>query len=456
MIDSLYKVNISWAGYFIFLALVYLAFPGLSVYSFLAIAIAMHQFMLLVYSIGSVIPIRYLFGALMCLQMLVGPMLAYNGLDKYQVGLNQMQIPESQYFEYVIPAVICFILGLHIFSNRLSGERPQQDMIAFFADTHKEIIYILIGVGFVASILADLFSADLAFVFYLLGSFKFIGAFMLLMGRQQLKILPLVAIYGSILISSLGSAMFHDLIIWVLFLAIVFSLQFHPSTWLKFVLIISFSILAAVIQLAKGDYRSALGEQGQETGIQTFAKAYEESKGDNDIVDLASLAKNNLRINQGYIIANIMKTVPASVPFENGAEMRLIIESAVLPRILAPNKLNAGDQKIFTKYSGLMLNKRTSMGLSSVGDAYINYGVVGGCVFMLILGLLYNFVLKGFQHYGKYYPALLLFTPLVFYYPIRPDCELQTILGHLVKSVFLIFIVFFFWKKYFKINTVIQ
>jgi len=201
-------------------------------------------------------------------------MLAYNGLDKYQVGLNKMQIPEAQYFEYVIPAVICFIIGLHFFSNFLSGERIDQDKVAAHTDNKKNLIYIFIAIGFVSSILADFFSSDLAFVFYLFGNFKFIGAFMLLISHQRLKVLPLIAIYGSILISSRGTAMFHDLIIWVLFLAMVFSLQYKPSTAVKFVLIIGFCILASVIQLAKGDYRSALGEQGQESGIQTFAKAY--------------------------------------------------------------------------------------------------------------------------------------------------------------------------------------
>ena len=73
---------------------------------------------------------------------------------------------------------------------------------------------------------------------------------------------------------------------------------------------------------------------------------------------------------------------------------------------------------------------------------------------MFVLGLFYSEVLKAFHRYGKYYPVLLLFTPLVFYYPIRPDCELQTILGHLVKSCFLIYVIFLVWKKYFIMKPV--
>ncbi|RYE48140.1 MAG: hypothetical protein EOP48_21285 [Sphingobacteriales bacterium] len=145
-----------------------------------------------------------------------------------------------------------------------------------------------------------------------------------------------------------------------------------------------------------------------------------------------------------------MRHIPAREPFANGEELYKIVEAAILPRILAPNKLNAGDRMIFMKYSGMRLAPGTSMGLSSLGDAYINFGVAGGIIMMFCLGLLFSIVLNGFYKNSKTYPVLLLFTTMVFYYPIRPDCELQTSLGHLVKSVFLLFVIFQIWKHNFE------
>jgi hypothetical protein len=132
-----------------------------------------------------------------------------------------------------------------------------------------------------------------------------------------------------------------------------------------------------------------------------------------------------------------------------------ILEAAFMPRLLAPNKLNAGDKQIFTKYSGMPLGRGTSMGLSAVGDGYINFGKFGGCIFMLMLGLLYSETLKIFYRYSKYYPGLLLFMGIVFYYPIRPDCELQTALGHLVKASFLLFMMIQIWKSVFYVRPAI-
>lgn len=384
--------------------------------------------------------------------MFIGPTLAYNGLDQFQLPNETMQVPEEVYFSYVIPAVLAFIFGLHITSKRLEGETPDVVQIRHFIYQKPDLPYLLIGIGFFASLIAGFFSTELAFIFYLFGGFKFIGAFMLIIGNRRLKILPLIIVYGSIIISSLGSAMFHDLIIWLLFLATYFAVKYKPSNAVKTGLAFAFILLSLIIQTTKEDYRSALGEKGQESGIETFTKAYDENREGSGLLNMRKLAKSNLRFNQGYIITHILKTVPKKVPYANGEELWQLIEAAILPRILAPNKLKAGDQRIFMKYTGLRINKRTSMGLSSVGDAYINYGVTGGCIFMFLLGLLYSEVLKGFQRYSKNFPALLLFVPLVFYYPIRPDCELQTILGHLVKSCFLIFVIFIVWKKDFRLH----
>ncbi len=446
---SLFQTKFNWSFFAIIAILLLLLFPGLSWYSYFALLISFHQFILLFYSMDYVIPIRYLFGAMMCLQMFIGPAMAYNGLDQYQYFMYKMQVPEAEYFSYAIPAVVCFILGLHVTAGRLKGEMIDEKGIKVFTIHHPQLTYYLIGIGFGSSIIATYFSSQLAFLFYLISGFKFVGAFLLILGEKRLKVVPLILVYTSIILSSLGGGMFHDLLTWLIMLGAVLAIKYKPGTNLKIIFTFSFIILVVIIQQLKGFYRAATG-QGAEAGVETFQRVYEEREEAGGLFSFKSLAQSNVRINQGFIVTNILKTVPSKVPYADGAELRQILEAAFLPRVLAPNKLNAGDRTIFTKYSGMNIRSGTSMGLSSVGDAYVNFGVVGGCIFMFFLGLLYNWVLKVFYKYGKEFPLLLIFTPLVFYYPIRPDCELQTIMGHLVKSCFVIWVVFFFWKNYFR------
>lgn len=450
MLYSLLKVKFDWSLFMVIAMVIFVLFPGLSWYSYFAILISLHQFMLFFSSINNVVPVRYLFGIFMCLQFLIGPMMAYNGLDQYQFSTYQMQIPEERYFSYVLPALISFIIGLHFRAGRLKGEVIDTESVYVFVKNNPRLPYVLIVIGFLSSIASDFFASDMAFVFVLIGGFKFIGLFLLILGNQRLKLVPLLLVIGSIISSSLSEGLFHDLLTWVIFTGVILAVKFKPGMHIKLGVGALFILLSTFIQQLKGDYRQNTWQQGNEGGVETFAKTYEENK--STLFNYKSLAASNVRINQGFIITYIMKNVPAKEPYAEGKELYQILEAAIMPRILAPDKLNAGDRSIFIKYSGFKIAKGTSMGLSSIGDAYINFGITGGCIFMFLLGLLYNEVLKGFLRYSKNFPVLLLFTPLVFYYPIRPDCELQTILGHLVKSCFLVFVVFLVWKKYFKIS----
>ncbi|MEP7111259.1 MAG: hypothetical protein ABI760_24905 [Ferruginibacter sp.] len=447
---TLFPSNFNWPIFALIAIVIRVLFVGMSWVSYLAILLALHQFMLLFIAIGHIIPIRYLLGAFMCVQFFIGPSLAYNGLDEFQYIHYKMKVPEIEYFGYAIPAVMSFILGLHFFAGKLNGEILDQKQISLFVARHSELPYWFIGIGFVTSIVAGFFGAEFAFVFYLLGGFKFIGLFLLIIGSSELKILPLVVVIGSIVASSLGEGMFHDLLTWIIFTGSIMAIKYKFGFNSKLIASGAFIFLAVTIQLLKSSYRNATGE-GEEAGVETFSKLYEEQNKDKSLFSFESLAPATVRINQGFIITNIMYNVPNLIPYSEGEEMYQIFEAAILPRILAPNKLNAGDRSLFMKYSGLRIRQGTSMGLSSLGDAYINFGNTGGCIFMLLLGLLYGAVLNKFYKESRNYPVLILFTALVFYYPIRPDCELQTILGHLFKSCFLIYIMILLFKNTFRI-----
>lgn len=418
--------------------------PNLSVWGFIALAIAGHQAMLLFYAYGYVIPIRYWAGALACLQFLVGPTLAYSELDELMYFKYRMQVPEDVYFAYAIPAVILFLLGLHS-SGRLNGEKIDQQAVQQFVGSDSRLPYVFIGIGFLSSIVSGFFGAELGNLFYILSGFKFIGLFMLLLSRHQIKILPLVIVLGAIVSSSLKSAMFHDLVTWLVFVLAVLALRYRPSIITKVWAAAGLIVLVVIIQQIKSTYRENI--TSGEGSFEEFEETFRTVNQDGGIFDLNNIARSNVRINQGFIVTYAMSHVPEKEPFAEGEELWKIIEAAFLPRVIAPNKLKAGDNSLVFKYTGMPIRQGTSMSLSSLGDAYVNFGTFGGCIMMFCLGWLFNFVLNGFQRFSRQFPIILLFTPLVFYYPIRPDTALQTGLGHLVKASFVLWVMLLLWKK---------
>jgi hypothetical protein len=455
-LKTLFNTNINWPAFFGVSAVIRVLFVGMNWESYFAIILSLHHFMLLFNAFGYVIPVRYLLGAFMCVQFFIGPSLAYNGLDEYQYHVYLMKIPEGDYFAYAIPAVMSFIVGLHLFAGKLKGEFINEKEIAQFVQQNLTMPYWFIGLGFVSSVISGFFASELAFVFYLLGSFKFVGLFLLVIGTRNLKIVPLVVVISSIVASSLGAGMFHDLLTWIIFIGSVFAIKYKFGFNIKLIASACFILLAVIIQVLKDSYRTVTGTDKSKAGLETFSDLYEKENENSSIFSFEKLAPANVRINQGFIITNIMYNVPARIPFSNGEEMYQVFEAGIMPRILAPNKLTAGNREVFTKWSGIRLRTGTSMGLSSLGDAYLNFGVFGGCVFMFFLGLMYSHILNVFHKHSRNYPILILFTALVFYYPIRPDCELQTILGHLFKSCFLIFVMIKLFKSTFRLRPTPQ
>ncbi len=454
--NNLFKtdVEINWRIYFAIVIFTKLFFPNLSYYSYFAFMVSAYQFMLLFYSIGFILPVRYLAGSLMCVQMLVGPAFAYNGLDEYQLGFLKMQVGEATYFSYVIPATIMFLIGLRIkFNQNISDEYINTKKLKEYVSKNQITMYVFIVIGFISSLVSSFFSTEIGFVFTLLGSFKFVGLFMIILGEQQLKPITLFVVLASIILTSLGEAMFHDLLIWLLFMGAVISLKYKPSNYLKLGLAVFFISTAIFIQMLKGDYREATWKEGKEGNVTNFAATTQKKSDQNELFTIEKLKQSNIRINQGFIITNIMNNVPEKENYANGVELLQILEAAILPRVIAPNKLNAGDRFFFMKWAGFPIAAGTSMGLSSIGDGYINFGKFGGMIFMFFLGLLFSFVISVFYKHSNEYPVLYLFPTLVFYYPMRADCELQTILGHLIKSCFLIFVLIKVWKNYFVLKV---
>ncbi|MEJ7676454.1 MAG: hypothetical protein WKG06_00945 [Segetibacter sp.] len=263
----------------------------------------------------------------------------------------------------------------------------------------------------------------------------------------------MILIYGSVISSSLASAMFHDLLTWLIMLGAVLSIKYQFSNKVKLIAATCFISLAIFIQSVKSTYRDNIYLEGEAAGFESIEAAGEQVQlRTGGFFTIENLGPQVTRINQGWIIASIMNNVPAKEPFAGGETLKLYLEAAFLPRFIAPDKLNAGSQEIFNKYSGHTIREGTSMALSSVGDGYINFGIVGGWIFMFFYGLLFNFILIKFGKFSKLYPTLILFTTMIVIYPIRPDAELQTILGHLVKASFVVFIIFKFFGSYFKVE----
>jgi hypothetical protein len=244
--------------------------------------------------------------------------------------------------------------------------------------------------------------------------------------------------------------MFHDFVTWSFFWAFSFCIRTKPTIKIIVLYGCAFLFSVTLIQLSKAAYREQAwglkGDATKQSGFDTYSEIVSEEASSG--INARRLSENIVRINQGWITCRAMDYVPRNVDYAGFGLISKYLEAAVLPRFLAPDKLNAGDKELFHTYTGLQLTEATSMGLGIVADSWVSFGKYGGWAMMLVFGFVINLTLKFYENLTKKFPLVYFFLPLVYIYPIRPDCETQTSFGHLIKCSFLvIFIAYRFLPK---------
>jgi len=428
---------------------------GFDIYAALAVSIFMYWVSSLFIRTNDSLPIKELFLSMYALQFLFGPALAYNGMDYYTDYIYKMKVSSQDYFSYTLPVFIAFTLGFNVFAKKYSL-KLNRSKINLWCEQNPRLPYYFIGIGFVSSFLSSFFPASLTFVFYLLGGFKFIGLFALLLSYQPLKMNLLILIYGLILVSSFQGGMFHDLLTWIIVLCLILAYRIKPTWQLKMAGIVGFVLFAIFIQSIKQGLRAQTWFGNKEASIDLVQEVTADVNNTNGgILSMENLGPNFVRINQGWVLASTMDNVPRVKAHTNGLLLQQYLYSAFVPRIVDDTKLDASGNEIFNTYSGHHINSGTSIALGLFTDAYVDSPSFA-VFYVFLFGLFYGYVLMQFSRKSNLYPILLLFVVLVFVYPIRPDCKTQTALGHVVKSIMLITLVFTLFRKKFTVSTKIN
>jgi hypothetical protein len=301
--------------------------------------------------------------------------------------------------------------------------------------------------------------AEISFFVVLLSTLRFVGFFGLFVINPKKNIYWLIAVVLNEIYIAFSGALFHDLMIWLCFFGLFVSYLYKISLQKKLLFAIGFIFFSFIIQNIKLDYRSKIWAQGEKTSVSLVKDVVTaKTSKSNELYSTENLLITLIRLNQGWIAASTINNTNIYKNYAGTDVLFIYIESALLPRFLAPNKLKSGDKEIFNKYSGHTIAEGTSMGLGIIADGYIAFGTTGVGFFCFALGLIFSLVFRIVGNWGKTSPFFMFLIFPILYYAVRPDCELQTTLGQLVKGTFTFFLVVRYYKNYFKvkIKSIIQ
>jgi len=418
-------------------------FTGLYFVSALGAALFLMIFFKFIRDIGHKIEPRDLIAFLAILQWVVGPILAYNVLPYDE--LYWMDVSEETYMNFVVTASMALVIGMYIplSPDRTIGE-IQLESVKDYLKENKYVGFIIAGGGLATSFLSDYVPGSLGFLFFLLGNLQFVGVYMILFTDSKFKWLFFAGLMGMVVFGSILRGMFGQLMLWLLFSFLVIAIVLKIPLWGKVTLILIGFSLIMLIQASKDEYRKATWyADSSKSNSEIFNEIIiDKLSQPTSLFETGPLQNMGARLNQGWIIARIMGNMPNNYPFVRGETVEAAIYAGLLPRVLAPGKAMAGGRANFERFTGTPLPEGTSMDISLMGEAYANYGVFGGIVFILIIGIFYNWVIIRVVKISKNHPVLILFIPLLFFQVIKAETDFATIFNYLTKSALIVYLVF--------------
>ena len=382
------------------------------------------------------VPLLQLTALIATLQWLVGPLLNYN--TPYEYGKYQMYVSQADYFSYALPATCSYMTvmlaaGASVKQKRLLQHLDRKHFLP--------IGLILNMISIACMFAAPRFSGGLQFLLFLMTQLRYVGALYILFSRNELRFLLVAISLSPLLIASLNTGMFHDLILW---LAIMFCYWFAQRNWSLSTKLLALSLSAFVlfsIQAIKQEYREQL-RRGEEASVTSLLGRYVTPGG--RAWESDTLTQVVIRLNQGWIISAVMENVPQEEPFAEGETIKEAMISALMPRLLFPEKKTAGGRENFRRFTGLEILDGTSMGISPLGEAYANFGEVGGVFLMMAFGALFAALFYLTLIYIVHRPAFFFWLPLVFYQSIKAETEFLVVLNQLTKGAFVAFAMHYF------------
>jgi len=393
--------------------------------------------------LGTGLPVLELMLLIAGLQWIIGPVIEYAspGLHyKYYMYVDQVT-----YMSFVVPAYCLFSVAVLWMIKKTT--KFYLDIERLKSYSHYGLIIFIIGVVF--DVFGGFLPRALGFFAFILANFKFVGAIILFYSEnKKLKKIFYVAILY-LLVIALSKALFHDFIIWTVFFYMFYALKYKPS-FSKILLTIVVGVIAAsTLQTIKAAYRTQIWNNYSGNKIELFVGLMLDSLFVDETANptLGDDIDTNVRLNQGWIVSAIIDNIPRNQPYLEGVTIKDAVFSSLLPRFLYPNKAEAGGRENFRQFTGLYIGDGTSMGISIVGEAYGNYAVAGGILFMGIWGLFLGGVWRLLFNKITNNIVFIAFVPLIFLQVIKAETELLVVLNHLIKSMIVIFLFLWFVKN---------
>ncbi len=402
----------------------------------------------IVYTSSVSLPIPQTAILMACLYYLIVPMVSFYfppADPLYAIGRNA-----PEYYRYAALSVVGLSLG---WCSPLISLKPMQfnEFSAAAGRRVSGVLDLLIAGGLVAILLFRFapIPTSLRGALYVVAGVRFVGLIgWALLGRRGW--MPrLISLLVLELIFATSEGFFLEMMIWSLNIGVVLVFRLKLAREKVVILIALLCLLLPSVQFAKWQLRNATQSPrqqmevfGLEFGVSPLSKAplFVISVAEGVFrmmtfqVDEDFISEQCIRYNQGWIVASIIRFVPAVEPYAEGETVKEAVIAALMPRIVMSNKAIAGGAGTFTRFTGHRLNAQTSMNLGMVGEMYANFGFWGGILGCYAYGFLLACFYRFFVRRSRERPLILAFLPFVLIWAVLCETGLAEVFNSVTKA----------------------
>ncbi len=364
-----------------------------------------------------------------------------------------MKVDSNTYFSFMLPATLAMIAGLYWpGARKINLKFSIWELHSLgYLDKSRQVGWGLIIIGILSSVFSSYLPSTLNFVAYLTTKFVLVGLFYLYFSGKKSKPYFLIFALSLMFISSLREGMFGEMIYMVALCVIVLMVGTKYTFNYKFTIIIFSVFFLFILQSIKSDYRKVAWASGSEDIGYFFKLATDKLNNLNELTSDNVDFPLSVRFNQGWLISVAMSRVPFIVPYANGESIGISLLASLTPRFLWPDKPRSGGEYNMEHFLGWK-NINVSMNISPVGEAWVNFGQIGGTIFMFFYGFIISTVFSIIIKWTYKYPTILFWLPLIFFYVVITETDILTVFNHLLKTCFLVSMIYWLMRKIFNLS----
>ena len=385
------------------------------------------------------LPIRWLILLIASVQWVIAPQLAYAGA--YEHFKYYMYVTQDVYMPIAVSGLLALAVGLFAFRNR-AEQSDQLQALSYLPRIVRKapmVPLILVGISLVCSVSRPFLPDQLAFPAYLAINLKYSAAILIMLSDRRDRSWWVIAILGVAVVEAAATSLFHDVFLWSVIIGSFYAFVKRVPLKTRVFGVLIALLLGLAVQSVKPTYRYEYWGGNTEAGGSSLAYIDLTIERVNamltgEVTVSEASAGIIMRLNQGWIISRVVQYIPNQQPYAGGESITGALKAALLPRFLAPDKAIAGGRDNFERFTGLPLSSGTSMGVSTLGEAYANFGPIWGSAFMALFGAFLAACIALLHRLMRQMPILICFLPNIFLHAFKAETDFNSVLNFLLKG----------------------